>query len=77
MSVPRYWREIPQRYRLEGVKCTKCSEVYFSRYVVCPKCKSKELEKITCSDHGKVLTYTIIHVAPSRFELQTPYALRV
>ena len=75
MSVPRYWREIPQRYRLEGVKCTKCNELYFSRYVICPNCKSRELEKMTCSDHGKVITYTVIHVAPSRFELQTPYVL--
>ncbi|RLE03893.1 MAG: transcriptional regulator, partial [Candidatus Aminicenantes bacterium] len=29
MPTPaKYWREIPQRYRLEAAKCQACGQVY-------------------------------------------------
>ena len=31
----RYWREIPQRYRLEAGKCRSCGEVYFPPRLIC------------------------------------------
>ena len=27
MPSPRYWREIPARYRLEGARCKSCGKV--------------------------------------------------
>jgi uncharacterized OB-fold protein len=73
----RYWREIPQRYRLEAAKCTSCGEVFFPPRLICAKCKSRKFEKVTLADQGKVVTYTVIRTGPSQFADQTPYAVGV
>jgi uncharacterized OB-fold protein len=73
----RYWREIPQRYRLEAGKCKSCGEVYFPPRLVCAQCRSREFETIRLQNEGKVLTYTIIRVGPSQFADQTPFAVGV
>ena len=77
MSSPRYWREIPQRYRFEGAKCKECGKVFFPPRLICPGCKSREFEKIQLKKEGKLLTYTIIRVPPSQFVDQAPYAMGV
>lgn len=73
----RYWREIPQRYRLEAAKCTKCGKQFFPPRVVCNGCGGREFEKITLPDTGKLLTYTVIRIGPSGFSDQTPYAMGI
>ena len=77
MSSPRYWREIPQRYRFEGAKCKGCGKIYFPPRLICPGCKSKEFEKTQLKKDGKILTYTIIRIPPSQFVDQAPYAMGV
>jgi uncharacterized OB-fold protein len=77
MLSARYWREMPQRYRLEAEKCKSCGKIYFPPRLVCSACKSKGFEKYKLKDTGKLLTYTIIRVGPSQFIDQVPYALGV
>ncbi|HSD62496.1 MAG TPA: Zn-ribbon domain-containing OB-fold protein [Ignavibacteriaceae bacterium] len=77
MISPRYFREIPQRYRLEAGRCKKCGIVYFPPRQYCGECKSKEFETVKLSDTGKLLTYTIIRIAPSNFSKETPYAVGI
>jgi len=77
MSVPRYWREIPQRYRLEAAKCNGCGKIYFPPRLVCGVCKSRTFETLPLRDEGKVLTYTVIHVPPSPFADQVPYIMGI
>ena len=77
MSVPSYWREMPHRYRLEAGKCTKCGKVFFPKRLVCSECKNHEFETVRLSRDGKLITYTVIHVAPSQFADQIPYAIGV
>lgn len=77
MSVPKYWREIPHRYRLEAGKCTTCGKISFPDRRVCPDCGGREFETIQLQRQGKLLTYTIIHVGPSRFADQVPYAVGI
>jgi uncharacterized OB-fold protein len=77
MISPRYFREIPQRYRLEAGRCKKCGKIYFPPRQYCGECKSKEFETINLSDTGKLLTYTIIRVGPSNFSGETPYGVGV
>ena len=59
MISPRYFREIPQRYRLEAGRCRKCGKVYFPPRGYCGECKSKEFETIKLSETGKILTYKL------------------
>ena len=62
---------------MEKLKCKKCGKVYFPPRLVCSDCKSQDFEKYKLKDGGKLLTYTIIRVAPSQFIDQVPYALGV
>ena len=73
----RYWREIPQRYRLEAGKCKKCSRIAFPPRLVCPSCSSREFETVNLPDTGTVLTYTVIRVAPTPFSDEAPYAVAI
>ena len=77
MVVPRHWREIPERYRLEAKKCVKCGFVCFPRRLVCPKCGAVEFETVNLSGKGKLVTFTIIRVAPEGFTDQAPYAVGI
>ena len=77
MISPKYHREKPQRYRLEAGKCKECGKVSFPPRLVCPKCKSKEFEKVNLSDEGILKTFTVIRVASDIFSLQTPYAVGI
>jgi len=73
MSSPRLWREMPQRYRLEGLKCGKCGTVTFPPRATCPKCKSDDMNQYALPKLGKVLTYSMIHSVPEGFDSNVPY----
>ena len=77
MISPKYFREIPQRYRLEAGKCKKCGHAYFPPRLICPECKSKQFETIKLNPEGKLLTYTIIRIASDKFSIQAPYAVGI
>ncbi len=78
MSTPaRYWREIPQRYRYEANKCSQCGKINFPPRLICPECQSREFETTKLAERGKVLTYTIIRVAPQQFVDQAPFAVGI
>lgn len=77
MITARYHREIPQRYRLEAGKCTKCGYIAFPPRIVCPKCNTKKFKPVVLMDEGKILTYTIIRVGPDKFSKETPYAIGI
>ncbi|MEK7668114.1 MAG: Zn-ribbon domain-containing OB-fold protein [Gemmatimonadota bacterium] len=77
MPSPRYWREIPARYRLEASKCTKCGKVSYPARRICPGCRGTEHERTRLSRVGKVVTATTVHVAPDDFVMQAPYAVAI
>jgi hypothetical protein len=75
MPSPRYWREIPTRYRLEAGRCRGCGKVAFPARRVCPACRGTEWEKTSLSWKGKVITSTVVQVAPTEFQMEAPYAV--
>ena len=77
MISPRYHREVPQRYRLEAGKCKQCGHISFPPRLVCPKCKLKTFETVKLNREGKILTFTIIRVAPDKFSKETPYVVAI
>ncbi|MFQ6082296.1 MAG: Zn-ribbon domain-containing OB-fold protein [Candidatus Aminicenantia bacterium] len=77
ITPQRYWREIPQRYRLEASRCKKCGYIVFPPRLICPRCKNREFETIKLKDEGKIVSYTIIRVAPEQFTDQVPYAIGI
>ncbi|UCG85922.1 MAG: Zn-ribbon domain-containing OB-fold protein [Gemmatimonadota bacterium] len=77
MPSPRYWREIPNRYRLEAARCSACGAVLFPPRSICAQCRSDQLARFQLSRKGKVVTTTVVHVPPGEFLMEAPYAMAV
>ena len=78
MAVPRFWREIPNRYNLVGARCGNCNKVLFPPRYICPCCRRMgKLEPYRLKRRGKVFSYTVVHVAANGFEDQAPYVLAI
>jgi len=63
--------------KLMGAKCNKCGYVMLPPRPVCTKCYSKDLRWAELKGRGKLLTYTVIHVAPKQFEALMPYPIGI
>ena len=63
--------------KLMGAKCIKCGKIMLPPRPICIQCYSKDLEWIKLENKGKLLTYTIIHVAPPQFQHLVPYAVGI
>ena len=77
MFSSRSWREYPQRYRMEATKFKKSGKTYFPPRKVDPETGDTEFETVRLPDTGKLITYTVIRVAPSMWGDEGPYALGV
>ncbi len=78
MSVPRFWREIPQRYNLQASRCSVCQDVHFPPRRVCPRCRRKsvgKMEETNLSGQGTVLVATKVHKPAGGYEHLVPYWL--
>ena len=79
-NVARFWREIPQRYNIMGNKCGSCGRIFFPPREACPQCRRKsygKMESFKLCGKGKIISFTIIHVAPENFEEQVPYPVAI
>lgn len=80
MAIPRFWREIPSRYKLMGTECGNCGKRYFPPRLICPQCHRKsagKMKKVSFTGNGEVITYSVIHDAPKAFEMQVPYVIAI
>lgn len=77
MPSPRYWREIPSRYRLEASRCAHCGRVSHPPRRVCPACRALDAETIELSHEGRVVTSTVVHAPPGDFLMEAPYAMAI
>ena len=78
MSVPRFWRKIPQRYNLIGTQCTSCQSTFYPPRAFCPDCRrAGEIVPYRFEGRGEVVTFTVIRSASDAFEQQTPFVLAI
>ncbi|HUR60792.1 MAG TPA: Zn-ribbon domain-containing OB-fold protein [Candidatus Thermoplasmatota archaeon] len=78
MSVPRFWREIPQRYNLQASRCDVCHAIHFPPREVCPTCRRASIghmKAVKLAGRGTILEWTRVHKAARGYELQAPYFL--
>jgi uncharacterized OB-fold protein len=75
MPSPRYWREVPARFRLEASRCRSCGKVAYPARTVCPSCREDQPEALRLTPRGTVITSTVLHVAPDDLAMQAPYAV--
>jgi uncharacterized OB-fold protein len=77
MFSSRNWREYPHRYRLEASKFKKSGKTYFPKRAVDPETGDSEQKIVKLPDEGKIVTYTVIRIAPSHWTDIAPYALAI
>ena len=63
--------------KLLGGKCRKCGKIQFPPRPICDNCLSRDFEWTEIPAKGKLLTYTVIHVAPTQFQQMAPYAVGI
>jgi hypothetical protein len=63
--------------KLMAAKCKRCGRLLLPPRPMCANCHSKDLEWTRLKGEGKLLTYTVIHVAPKQFQSMIPYAVGI
>jgi uncharacterized OB-fold protein len=77
MFSSRNWREYPGRYRREASKFKKSGKTYYPKRMVDPETGDREQETVNLPDTGKIVTFTVIRVAPSQWGDISPYGLAI
>lgn len=75
-TIEQFYEYIHQG-KLMGGKCKKCGKTHLPSRPLCDKCLSKDFQWIEIQPEGRLLTYTIIHVAPPQFQEMTPYPVGI
>lgn len=75
-TIEQFYKHILQG-KLMGGRCKQCGKVHLPPRPLCDSCFSKEFEWVEVSGKGKLLTYTVIHVAPTQFQSMVPYAVGI
>jgi uncharacterized OB-fold protein len=75
-TIEQFYEHILQG-KLMGGKCRKCGKVHLPPRPLCDRCFSGEFEWTELPSKGKLLTYTVIHVAPTQFQEMAPYAVGI
>ncbi len=72
ISPARVWRARGPRYKLEGCRCRDCGYAFYPPKLACPKCGSKNVEKVQLPTKGKVVTWSIQYTVPEGFRSKAP-----
>jgi uncharacterized OB-fold protein len=75
-TIEQFCKNISQG-KILGGKCKKCGKIHFPPRPICDVCFSKEFEWTEIPNKGKVLTYTVIYVAPTQFQASAPYIVGI
>jgi len=75
-TIEQFYKNIGQK-KLTGGKCRKCGKIHVPPRPLCDKCLSTEFEWVELPQTGKLITYTVIHVAPPQFQSMVPYAVGI
>ena len=63
--------------QLMASKCLECGTVLLPPKPMCSNCLSTNLKWIELRGVGKLLSYTVIHIAPPQFQAMTPYTVGI
>jgi hypothetical protein len=75
-TIEQFYRLMNEGKLMAG-KCQKCGKVHLPPRPLCDRCLSKDFEWTSLPTGGKLLAYTIIHVAPIQFQASVPYVIGI
>jgi uncharacterized OB-fold protein len=75
-TIEQFYKFLGQQ-KLKAGKCLKCGKIHLPPRPLCDNCLSQDFEWVNVSVKGKLLTYTVIHIAPEQFQTLVPYAVGI
>jgi len=75
-TVSSFYKFVSEK-RLMAAKCNECGTVLLPPKPMCTKCLSTNLKWIELEGAGKLLSYTVIYIAPEQFQSITPYTVGI
>jgi uncharacterized OB-fold protein len=75
-TIEQFYKFI-QKGNLMAAKCLKCGKIHLPPRPLCDNCFSQTFEWLEVSGKGKLLSYTVIHIAPPQFQALAPYAVGI
>jgi hypothetical protein len=75
-TIEQFYKFMSQGKLMAG-RCSKCGKTHLPPRPICDNCYGQEFTWVEVSGKGKLLTYTVIHVAPPQFQALTPYAVGI
>jgi uncharacterized OB-fold protein len=75
-TVSSFYRFVSEK-RLMAAKCNKCGTVLLPPKPMCTNCFSTNLKWIELEGAGKLVSYTVIYVAPEQFQSMAPYTVGI
>jgi uncharacterized OB-fold protein len=75
-TIEQFYKHLAQGKLMAG-KCVKCGKIHLPPRPLCDNCFAQEFTWTEISGKGKLLTYTVIHVAPQQFQALAPYAVGI
>jgi uncharacterized OB-fold protein len=75
-TVSSFYKFVNEK-RLMAAKCNECGTVLLPPKPMCTSCLSTNLRWIELEGAGKLLSYTVIYVAPEQFQSITPYTVGI
>ena len=75
-TVASFYKFVSEK-RLMAAKCNECGTVLLPPKPMCTKCLSTHLKWIELEGAGKLLSYTVIYIAPEQFQSITPYSVGI
>ncbi len=75
-TIEQFYKFLSQGKLMAG-KCRKCGKIHLPPRPLCDNCYSQSFGWLSVSGKGKLVTYTVISVAPQQFQSLTPYAVGI
>jgi uncharacterized OB-fold protein len=75
-TIEQFYKFLGQGKLMAG-KCARCGKIHLPPRPLCDNCFSQEFTWTPVPTKGKLLTYTVIHVAPQQFQDMAPYAVGI
>ena len=75
-TIEQFYKFMAQKKLMAG-RCLKCGKIHLPPRLLCDNCYGQQFEWMQISGKGKLVTYTVIHVAPQQFQALTPYAVGI
>ncbi|MHA2501348.1 MAG: Zn-ribbon domain-containing OB-fold protein [Candidatus Kariarchaeaceae archaeon] len=76
-QVVKAYEDAINQNRIVGSICDVCHETYVPPRPICINCGSSKIDITTVEGEGKVVTWTVIHIAPPTHIDKVPYILAI